>query len=506
MSNSTRWQSWKEAVIELPFTIIVENKTPEVFTLSQVINSSFLSLKNSGALLDYITVTFNNVNTVQLTNFQAHFISWKLLSTMSGNAELVNGAQMFFAKDTATSFKFDGTGQDGNGLTNNRATSATTADDMSTQVFHGATYNAGFRSRIQNTAEADTGSFYADIIEEAQMRQSGINNFNATANIAKYSILCTIRLGDIDFFQKLPLIRGGFVQMTVGFNASLQTLSYDITADTLTSTAPIVTGHANPLMIASAANYEPNNWLAGLTGNSSLYVAGNPVTVQDSTGTSHSNNILTSSRVVMPLYSFNPTFEKSYIENEPIRDIFYEDVYQYTISGIEAGGNINQILTNGLSRPRYLVIIPTLNKDSHTGYTSTEVYNSPFSSEPGTTCPSALVTNYNILLSGTPVYAQNFTYSYEQFIYEAKAILSLNGAESDRMLSGLISYQDYQFGYRWLVTDLSRRISSDNISRSIQVIGTNNTKVKMDYICFVTYEKSIRMDIRNSQLFPTQTV
>jgi hypothetical protein len=204
----------------------------------------------------------------------------------------------------------------------------------------------------------------------------------------------------------------------------------------------------------------------------------------------------------MPLYTFDPVAELDYIGAEPIKDIYYQDVYQYTISGINAGGQINQILSNGIARPKYLVIIPTLSPDNHDGFANTAVYNSPFSSEPGTTCPCALVTNFNVLLSGSPVFAQNFTYTYEQFIFEMKSILSLNGAGSDKLLSGLISFQDYQFSYRTLVCDLSRRVP-DNVSRSVQVIGTNNTKKKMDYICFVTYEKMIRVDVRDSKLQPT---
>jgi hypothetical protein len=350
----------------------------------------------------------------------------------------------------------------------------------------------------------DTVSFYSPIVDSPNMKQSGQNYFTrVNPDLAKYNLLVTIRLGDIDFFNKLPLIRGGFVQLNIGFNASKQTVTYNPTTNTLTSTAPSIVGHANPIMVASAAPYQPNSWMEGLTGTSSFYISGNPVSVQDTAGGTRTNDILSASRVVMPLYTMNPEFEKSYIMNEPVRDIFYEDVYQYTISGISPNGEINQIITNGLSRPKYLVIMPSLNPASHQGFTGTAVYNSPFSSEPGTSTPCAFVTNFNVLSSGTPVFSQNFTYTYEQYIYETKAILSLNGGQNDRLASSLLSFQDYEFGYRAIVVDLSRRVPSDNISRSIQIIGTNNTLKTMDYLCFVTYEKVQRIDVRNSQLFPT---
>jgi hypothetical protein len=46
------------------------------------------------------------------------------------------------------------------------------------------------------------------------------------------------------------------------------------------------------------------------------------------------------------------------------------------------------------------------------------------------------------------------------------------------MSSGLINQLDYESGYRFIVSDLSRTPSeaSDNVSKSIQVIGTNSGK------------------------------
>jgi hypothetical protein len=502
LANSTRWQSWKEAVVEVPFTVLVENLTPDVVGIDDVINSSFLSLKNGGMLVDYLTVTFNNVNVVQLTNYMAHIMTFKMLAGMSSNAEATLGPSVFFAKDNSTSFQFGGTGPSGVGFTNNRPTFGPTGPTMSTTGYHGSTYNAGFKSRLMNTLDTkSTTNFYSDIVDPANLKLNGTSYFSrVSATLYKYNILCTIRLGDIDFFQKLPLIRGGFCQITLGYNSSVQTLSFNATTKALSSSAPVITGHTNPLLVSSADVYQPNEWMAGATGNQTYRISSNLVNTTDSNGNKQSNDILSSVRTVMPLLTMNPEWEKNYISTDPIREIFYEDFYQYSINNISAGGQINQIITNGVSRPKYLIIGCYANKSSNLGFTSTEPYNSPFDTAPATTTPCALVTSFNILVSGTPIYAQNFDWDYEQFQYELQSILSLNGAKSDRLMSGLISQQDFQFGYRFLAVDLSRRIPADDISRSIQVIGKNNTKLAMDYICFLAFEKKIKCDIRNSQI------
>ena len=61
------------------------------------------------------------------------------------------------------------------------------------------------------------------------------------------------------------------------------------------------------------------------------------------------------------------------------------------------------------------------------------------------------------------------------------------------MSSGLIGQSDFESGYGFCYIDLSRKISqaSDDISRSIQAVFTNNSGVACDYYAVIGYEREI---------------
>jgi hypothetical protein len=149
-------------------------------------------------------------------------------------------------------------------------------------------------------------------------------------------------------------------------------------------------------------------------------------------------------------------------------------------------------LTNSIARGRRLVGVPQISSAFNSVGTAgtTAPANSPFSTCPNTTSDSA-ITNYNILVSGANLYQQNLNYSVEHFIQELRKTESLNGGMSVGMSSGLISQLDYESGYRFLVSDLSRCPSeaSDNVSKSIQVIGTNSSKYPIDIFWYLIFER-----------------
>jgi hypothetical protein len=57
-------------------------------------------------------------------------------------------------------------------------------------------------------------------------------------------------------------------------------------------------------------------------------------------------------------------------------------------------------------------------------------------------------------------------------------------------------------GYHYLVTDISRSASeaSDNIAKSIQVIGTNSGLYPVDIFYFLQFEREVEIDIATDSL------
>ena len=77
-----------------------------------------------------------------------------------------------------------------------------------------------------------------------------------------------------------------------------------------------------------------------------------------------------------------------------------------------------------------------------------------------------------------------------------------NGGLSLGMSSGILSQSDFENGYGYVYVDLSRKISqaSDDVSRSIQVVGTNASAVSVDYYCIIGYERGLTINTSTGSL------
>ena len=170
---------------------------------------------------------------------------------------------------------------------------------------------------------------------------------------------------------------------------------------------------------------------------------------------------------------------------------------------VAANASFSQVLTNGISRVRKIIGIPQIAANFNFAGTAGTIgpMNSPFSSSPATSTGQA-ITNFNVLLSGVQLYVQNYNFSIEHFYQELRKINSTNGGSTIGMSSGLLSQTDFENAYRFITADLSRKPSEavDNISKSIQVIGTNSGTYPIDIFWFVFYERQIEVDIQTGSL------
>jgi hypothetical protein len=232
----------------------------------------------------------------------------------------------------------------------------------------------------------------------------------------------------------------------------------------------------------------------------SIGVARNSI---NTSGQSFSHPTLSSVRVYCCLYDLSPQAESMYLAKVPTKNIVYNDFLSFQILNVGAGANFNQILTNSIAKGRRLIIVPQIAAAFNTAGTAGTIapMNSPFTSSPCTTSNTS-ITNFNVLVSGANLYQQNLNYSVEHFIQELRKTNSVNGGMSLGMSSGLIDQLEYESGYRYIVSDLSRCPSeaSDNVSKSIQVIGTNSGKYAVDLLCFLEFERNIEIDISTGSL------
>ena len=151
----------------------------------------------------------------------------------------------------------------------------------------------------------------------------------------------------------------------------------------------------------------------------------------------------------------NPMVESAYI-SQSIKSVEYSDYYQYLVQNIAGGGsgNINALITNGISGLKSCLVIPSINPAANQ---NVNPLTSPYDTfGGGTTSPLAHISNFNILVSGQNAIYQNQSYTYQAFLNQLAGQNSINGAQIDGLSSSLISQCDFENSMCYYYVDISR--------------------------------------------------
>lgn len=360
-----------------------------------------------------------------------------------------------------------------------------------------------------------------------------VNGTNATSGIYVNSIMAFIHLRHIhSFFNNIPLVKGAFMKLTLNLNNCSTNISIaqdTETEATITVTAGAMTvqsvqnavGGVNPLMIASREvnsigvasttggvarmDYYNGAYPLGSTAGAVAYIASISVgqTCLNSTQNSAAGGTITgtlsrSIYLYVPAYSFNAVFEQAYISS-PIKKIIYEDLYQYQIINVGAGGQINNLVTNGIANLRSVLILPfySASVDAHLCAAGVPVYQSPYDPAGcGCTSPLALLSNFNVVVSGQNMIYNTERYAFEQFINQTYGANAINGGLTDGLNSSLINQQNWELEYCYYYVDVSRMLPVEQqVPKSVQVIGQNSSTQALDLWCFLSYGCELSLDI-----------
>ena len=485
-------------------------------TASSAENAFMTSLKNGyHQLINSMSVEITNAQVVSLTNFSNLDINYKLLTTSSVEDERNFLPSINFHKDPAESIMYAGVADTvGIGEYNNviKQSTWTSATGWGAS---GWNCNSGRLQRMMNTSFDPVNSVYgsagAKLVNENATKAVGKNYYtSASSNTDNvHYITATIPLKIIhDLFKKMPLVKGAYVRLILNLNTQCQSV-ITITASKFATYSTTSLNQTFPLMISPMAT--TNGFV--LNGTTSI-TTGVGIAKSFNTATTYSHPLSTC-RFYARMCEMTPQAEEAYLSAVPTKTILYNDILSYQVLNQASGSNVSQILTNGVSRPRYLLIIPqmagTINGSSKDNLTSSysagvgqlgTPMNSPFSSSPATTGPQAVITNLNVLVSGQNIYQSNYTYGWEEWLQEVRGSNAINGGISMGLSSGLLSQNDWENGYRFCYVDLSRRISqpNDDISRSIQVLFTNSANYAMDYYVIIGFEKAITISTSTGSL------
>lgn len=598
LSNSGRWASYSEGVLEIPLVVTLQalagsDQTGGFASSQSALDSKIAGLRKEFAvglknghfqLIHSLSVEYNNTNVVQLTPYLNHYVSYKLLTTLDESDIKKWGDAIGFFPDSAMSHDYiqdadanpAGIGTalspSGWGSVNNRNfPSVGSATDYLKNKQRNE-YNDGLSKRIlSNAANSTTKQLTTSTIlasDKFQARNSYVQSTTSNYTDAWY-VMASIRLKDIaDFFDKLPLTRGAYLRLLINTNTASHTISYNVAVPTTGSASALeqpayckninlrsstITGGSTPLMVASSDGIDyttlqgnatqitatgiTNTFLQNLpfqrdgrsraqggafwcqnNASNALSTAGeyafkvNVEIGKSSISGVSSHPAFQQCRLYVPLYTMTNEEVGRYLSLQPTKHVVYRDIFQYQVD-VDAGSTFNSLLTNGIANPKALIVIPYIQQSANlagikTPGTSgdgmlnkTPVWQSPFSSEPGTTSPYVTLSDYNVQLAGVNVYTSNYKYDFESFRNELARINGINGGVVDGLTSGLIGYEDFLINKRYYVTDLSRRIKAeDAVPKSIQISGKNDSSVAITLFIFLEFERQINIALDSGLL------
>ena len=384
----------------------------------------------------------------------------------------------------------------GLGETNNVISKANTLFNPS-QGFLTNIINEGRQKRTMNTSydpsQTSISNYFTNISKTGDaFRNSLITNSSTEIT---YNIFATIPMSVLhDFFDKLPITRGLSVRLNLYLNTGITIVENVNGAQHLNIVSYTMPRQTCPFMVSPIAN-DP------LVGSGFRILSD---CSQVSYNLKIGNTTQPNCRFYASMYSFNPQTEALYI-SAPERNILYNDIVQYVIPNVGYNQSVNNLITSGISRLRGLLLVPIISGASNQ-CNGLDAKQSPFSSCPATVFPYAKITNFQIQISGKPIYNTPLSHTFMFYNTALKPELSINGGSlrSLGMSSGCISKSDFENGYGFYYVDLTNIESEaeDNASKSVQVLfqnnvvsGTNNLAI--DYYIYLYFQKQVGINISN---------
>ena len=384
----------------------------------------------------------------------------------------------------------------GLGETNNVISKANTLFNPS-QGFLTNIINQGRQKRTMNTSydpsQTSISNYFTNISKTGDaFRNSLITNSSTEIS---YNIFATIPMSVLhDFFDKLPITRGLSVRLNLYLNTGITIVENVNGAQHLNIVSYTMPRQTCPFMVSPIAN-DP------LVGSGFRILSD---CSQVSYNLKIGNTTQPNCRFYASMYSFNPQTEALYI-SAPERNILYNDIVQYVIPSVGYNQSVNNLITSGISRLRGLLLVPIISGASNQ-CNGLDAKQSPFSSCPATVFPYAKITNFQIQISGKPIYNTPLSHTFMFYNTALKPELSINGGSlrSLGMSSGCISKSDFENGYGFYYVDLTNIESEaeDNASKSVQVLfqnnvvsGTNNLAI--DYYIYLYFQKQVAINISN---------
>jgi hypothetical protein len=513
LSNSNKWINYREAYLVMPLTLCLATTTASnTFnpTAANAVDYG-VGLKNSYfSMIHSLSVDLAGTTICQQTPFQSLWNNFRLLTTLSYQDLLTLGPSIGFYPDNSSSWSYNTAASvyGSIGVSNN-------VNNLSVPVVTGAansleTSNTGLYQRQRawnfNVAglTAPSQAAFSALISQTSLNTIYKSNIiKVAAGIWQCQIVATIMLRHLhSFFDKLPLVKGCFMKLTLNLNNSVCTFN-STTGRVLSQTqasSSFPLGGVNPLLISSAV---ASSGMAALqVGVATDFVASICVgaTALDATARTagSTSGFLVNMSLVAPCYTFNPQYEQAYLANV-VRKVDYTDIYQYQVLNVpsnSAGGSFNNLITNGIAGLKSVLVIPFHSPVAAVNNGISPLQSAFDSAGGGTTSPLTFLNNFNVVISGQNALYNSQRYTYEEYLNQLIGCNGVNGSQVDGLSSGLISQYDFESCYNYYYVNVERCLPVERgVSKSVNIIGQNMSAFAVDLYVFVEYSVSLQINI-----------
>ena len=456
-------------------------------------------------------------------------------------------------------FRLPGLANVGNYVTSNQVNIQGSWPDKGVTLgqFAGVNNNAGMYQRCRKQAYAYEDlniSQFMQMSELVSSRQgivytdpaNAINPQTANQTTITFQTYAQIPMKYLhDLFHQMPLVRAALWQMVITthlpstFSANLQTQF--LTNDSSLNSLPAVQGSSlqwvptgannqngfTPFMIsmgciANAAtaptdvDTAPNGGIGvaaysvgGLTVTTGAAAAALPVncpflfTAQIGFGTVGGNSLGNVCTMHCVTYKLSPAMSERYMR-EPRKRVVFQDFLRATpaaLTNIPPNQFIQANISPGTSKVRGLLMCPYLPVVSvaaplaNGSNAVVSALTSALTPCGATVTPYFFLDNFNVMVSGRPIWPKNILYRYDYFIREIFGINTGNGNGVEGMRAGLIDEDDFNAGYGFIYVNLERHLASaDDLPVSVDVTFQNKSLNTMSFNSFLFYEKDFNLD------------
>jgi len=496
VSNSGSYIDWRQTYLQIPLVLQVE-RANENGGASRA-DHFCASLKNGNfSLIHSISLTLSNQNIIPIQPNLHGRISYELASNFT--EEEAKKAIRFGYQFEDGECSVYGAGEDANGI-GFSCTSVRYNDDADNEVIQ----NKGRLERMKAIIDPVNDAKVAIVNDDATLKLKDVSYRTVgTTSQTVFLINCKIPMDIVhDYFAKCPLTKNSLYSLSVFLNAPVNlnvvatgAVGLVDTPDTkkyktLTYSTP---NGFNPIQLSSAYFGEPMAMAAGNTSVSAYLSIVNKHPSAPAFNVANKGTTLgTTTSLFVSTVKLSPTMEKQYLF-QPEKTFRYEDVIVQKINNVTTGTEVQQIITNNMSRLRKMVILPY-----HAGDTATAVPNALLNPFDGfaagyLSSPMMGVDNFNVHVSGVPVYHSNLNKSAD-FFREFQN-MTLNGGAASATNGSLVDFKQYLSQYGAIVVDLTRHTESvDDLAKNVTVQFRNNTKLTCSYIVYLYYEKQISIN------------